>query len=91
MPLQQFKPTSPGRRFAVRVTTPELHKGEPFAGLVTKLENLTQRQLPAHLHSMDASTLQLQQRLEQARCEVGEPDPQQAGQAGAPLKKKLTL
>ncbi|GIK35271.1 MAG: 50S ribosomal protein L2 [Gammaproteobacteria bacterium] len=43
MPLQQFKPTSPGRRFAVRVTTPELHKGEPFAGLVTKLETGTGR------------------------------------------------
>lgn len=39
MPLQQFKPTSPGRRFVIRVRTPELHKGEPFAGLVTKLKN----------------------------------------------------
>ena len=38
MPLQQFKPTSPGRRFVIRVHTPELHKGEPHAGLVTKLE-----------------------------------------------------
>lgn len=38
MPLQQFKPTSPGRRFVIRVKTPELHKGEPYAGLVTKLE-----------------------------------------------------
>ncbi len=36
MPLQQFKPTSPGRRFVIRVTTPELHKGEPHAALVTK-------------------------------------------------------
>lgn len=43
MPLQQFKPTSPGRRFAVRVTTPDLHKGKPFAGLVTKLETGTGR------------------------------------------------
>ena len=43
MPLQQFKPTSPGRRFVIRVTTPELHKGEPFAGLVTKLETKTGR------------------------------------------------
>ncbi|MCC7329193.1 MAG: 50S ribosomal protein L2 [Gammaproteobacteria bacterium] len=41
MPLQQFKPTSPGRRFAVRVTTPELHKGKPFAGLVGKLDSKT--------------------------------------------------
>lgn len=38
MPLQQFKPTSPGRRFVVRVNTPELHKGKPFAGLLTKLD-----------------------------------------------------
>jgi large subunit ribosomal protein L2 len=43
MPLQQFKPTSPGRRFVVRVTTPELHKGEPHAALVTKLETKTGR------------------------------------------------
>jgi large subunit ribosomal protein L2 len=43
MPLQQFKPTSPGRRFVVRVTTPELHKGEPFAPLVTKLDAKTGR------------------------------------------------
>jgi large subunit ribosomal protein L2 len=38
MPLQQFKPTSPGRRFVIRVRSPELHKGEPHAGLVTHLE-----------------------------------------------------
>jgi large subunit ribosomal protein L2 len=43
MPLQPFKPTSPGRRFVIRVTTPELHKGEPFAPLVTKLETKTGR------------------------------------------------
>src|SRR3989304_5499905 len=43
MPLQPFKPTSPGRRFVIRVTTPELHKGEPFAGLVTKLDTKTGR------------------------------------------------
>ncbi len=39
MPLQQFKPTSPGRRFVIRVTNPELHKGEPHAALVTKLDS----------------------------------------------------
>jgi large subunit ribosomal protein L2 len=38
MPLRQFRPTSPGRRFVIRAETPELHKGEPQAGLVTKLE-----------------------------------------------------
>jgi large subunit ribosomal protein L2 len=43
MPLQQFKPTSPGRRFVIRVQTPELHKGEPHDPLVTKLERSTGR------------------------------------------------
>ena len=43
MPLQQFKPTSPGRRFVIRVTTPELHKGEPYAPLLAKLDTGTGR------------------------------------------------
>ena len=30
MPLIKVKPTSPGRRAFVKVTTPELHKGAPF-------------------------------------------------------------
>ncbi|MBU1629379.1 MAG: 50S ribosomal protein L2, partial [Gammaproteobacteria bacterium] len=30
------KPTSPGRRFVVKVVTPELHKGEPYKPLVFK-------------------------------------------------------
>ncbi len=34
MPLMKFKPTSPGRRSAVRVVTPDLHKGAPHAALV---------------------------------------------------------
>jgi len=34
MPLVKAKPTSPGRRFVVQVTTPGLHKGEPHAALV---------------------------------------------------------
>lgn len=37
MPLHQSKPTSPGRRFQLRVTTPELHKGAPEASLTAKL------------------------------------------------------
>jgi large subunit ribosomal protein L2 len=37
MPLQQVKPTSPGRRFQVKVNTPELHKGAPQAGLTATL------------------------------------------------------
>jgi large subunit ribosomal protein L2 len=43
MPLQQFKPTSPGRRFVIRAQTPDLHKGKPHAALVTKLERSTGR------------------------------------------------
>ena len=34
MPLMTFKPTSAGRRSAVRVVTPDLHKGAPYAPLV---------------------------------------------------------
>jgi large subunit ribosomal protein L2 len=34
MPLMKFKPTSPGRRSAVRVVTPDLHKGAPHAPLL---------------------------------------------------------
>ena len=37
MPLQKIKPTSPGRRFTVKVRSPELHVGEPHAPLVEKL------------------------------------------------------
>jgi len=36
MPLQKLKPTSPGRRFTVKVLSPELHKGEPHAPLLEK-------------------------------------------------------
>jgi large subunit ribosomal protein L2 len=36
MPLQKLKPTSPGRRFTVRVNTPHLHKGAPHEPLVEK-------------------------------------------------------
>ena len=36
MAIQKAKPTSPGRRFVVRITSPELHKGEPYAPLVEK-------------------------------------------------------
>jgi large subunit ribosomal protein L2 len=37
MPLQQLKPTSPGRRFTVKVNTPGIHKGKPHGPLVKKL------------------------------------------------------
>ena len=36
MALMTFKPTSAGRRSAVRVVTPDLHKGAPYAPLVEK-------------------------------------------------------
>jgi large subunit ribosomal protein L2 len=34
MPVIKSKPTSPGRRFVVRVSTPELHKGDPYRPLL---------------------------------------------------------
>ena len=34
MAIQKAKPTSPGRRFVVKVTSPDLHKGAPHASLV---------------------------------------------------------
>ena len=37
MPLQKVKPTSAGRRFAVKVKSPQLHKGDPHEPLVSKL------------------------------------------------------
>ena len=37
MALQQLKPTSPGRRFTVKVSTPDLHKGAPHSGLTATL------------------------------------------------------
>ncbi len=37
MPLQKLRPTSPGRRFTVRVHSPQLHKGEPHEPLVEKI------------------------------------------------------
>jgi large subunit ribosomal protein L2 len=36
MAIIKAKPTSPGRRFVVRIKTPELHKGEPHAPLLEK-------------------------------------------------------
>ncbi len=35
MPLVKCKPTSPGRRFVVKVVTPGLHKGRPHSALVS--------------------------------------------------------
>ena len=36
MALVKLKPTSAGRRHAVKVVSPELHKGKPFAALLEK-------------------------------------------------------
>lgn len=36
MPVQKSKPTSPGRRFVVKVVSPELHKGDPYRPLLEK-------------------------------------------------------
>ena len=35
MPVVKCKPTSPGRRFVVKVVHPDLHKGEPHAPLTS--------------------------------------------------------
>ncbi|MCB1645937.1 MAG: 50S ribosomal protein L2 [Pseudomonadales bacterium] len=36
MPVVKAKPTSPGRRFVVQVTTPDLHRGEGYRPLLEK-------------------------------------------------------
>jgi large subunit ribosomal protein L2 len=36
MALQKSRPTSPGQRFVVKVINKDLHKGDPYAPLVTK-------------------------------------------------------
>jgi large subunit ribosomal protein L2 len=36
MPIVKCKPTSPGRRFVVKVVNPDLYKGDPYAPLLEK-------------------------------------------------------
>jgi large subunit ribosomal protein L2 len=36
MPIVKTKPTSPGRRFVIKVVSPKLHKGRPYAPLLEK-------------------------------------------------------
>ncbi len=36
MPIVKAKPTSPGRRFAEKVASPDLHQGEPYRPLLAK-------------------------------------------------------
>lgn len=39
MAVLKAKPTSPGRRFVVKVVNPDLHKGKPFKGLLESKSN----------------------------------------------------
>lgn len=43
MPLQKLRPTSPGRRFTVKVNSPQLHKGKPHEPLVEKKTKISGR------------------------------------------------
>jgi large subunit ribosomal protein L2 len=43
MPVVKAKPTSPGRRFVVKVVNPELHKGRPHGPLVTSKKRISGR------------------------------------------------
>ena len=36
MALIKSKPTSPGRRFRIKITNPDLHKGKPCEALISK-------------------------------------------------------
>jgi large subunit ribosomal protein L2 len=49
MPLIKVKPTSPGRRSLVKVVTPQLHKGKPFAGLLEKQSKKAGRNNNGHV------------------------------------------
>lgn len=49
MTIIQCKPTSPGRRFVIKVQNTELHKGEPFAGLVVKKSRTGGRNCYGHI------------------------------------------
>ena len=41
MALVKLKPTSPGRRAVIRVVTPGLHKGAPFAAIISDVADYT--------------------------------------------------
>ncbi len=43
MPIVKSKPTSPGRRFLVKVVHPHLHKGEPYAPLLEPKKRISGR------------------------------------------------
>lgn len=43
MPLVKCKPTSPGRRFLIKVVNPELHKGKPYGPLTATKTRISGR------------------------------------------------
>ena len=43
MPLMKAKPTSPGRRFVVRVVNPDLYKGDPYGPLLSPKKRISGR------------------------------------------------
>ncbi|MGB8338126.1 MAG: 50S ribosomal protein L2 [Burkholderiales bacterium] len=49
MPLVKLKPTSPGRRAVVRLTSPHLHKGPPIAALVESQSRKAGRNHSGHI------------------------------------------
>lgn len=49
MALVRAKPTSAGRRFVVKVVTPELHKGKPYRPLVTSKNRISGRNNEGHI------------------------------------------
>lgn len=49
MPLIKTKPTSPGRRFVIKVVNPDLHKGRPHPGLTTSKRAISGRNNNGHI------------------------------------------
>lgn len=49
MPIVKLKPTSPGQRGVIRVVTPDLHKGAPYAPLLEKKNNSGGRNNNGHI------------------------------------------
>lgn len=43
MPIQKPKPTSPGRRFVVKIVNPDLHKGKPHDSLTATKQRISGR------------------------------------------------
>ena len=48
MAIVKQKPTSPGRRFVIKVSTPDLYKGEPYRPLLEGQGHSGGRKLPAY-------------------------------------------